>query len=728
MQYDVLHDIPGRLRVHCRDVDATRYAAAISQLLDAQDGVVSAELSPRTGNLLISYTRVLPRRHVLNLLDVLEPSDWEGLDLKPTEPPPSFFETSLCAIAATAFWHVAKWLVLPPLLRHGLTFIQAIPYVGKGVAALGRGSMEVAVLDGTALTILALRRDFVAIRTILWMFSAAEALEDWTREQSRNSLAESLALKVDKVWVKTPAGEMRRPMAEVRPGDLVVVRTGSVIPVDGVVVEGDALINQSVLTGESEAAHKCPGLSVFAGTVIDEGSIVVRVVKTANDTRLQGIVSFIEESEALKAGVQSRAERMADAIVPYNLLLALAVMAITRNPLRASAVLMVDYSCAIRMTTPLTILSAIREGVKSGVLIKGGKYIESLAHADSLVIDKTGTLTQSRPAVARVIPFAGWDATEVLRTAACIEEHFPHPVGRAVVKRAEQDNLRHRERHAKPEYILAHGIVSTLDGRKIIIGSAHFVFDDMHIARNEEAEREAAVEAEKGRSLLYMAHDGHLVGMLSVEDPIREDAQATLTALFEHGVEKVTMLTGDGERTAGAVARTLGIGEYRSGLLPVDKAEMIHGLQKQGRKVIFVGDGVNDSPALSAAEVGVSLKDGADIAKEVAGVVLVDGELSGLATARALSRQAMKRIDWQFGFILGLNSLLILFGLFGVIAPRLAALLHNLGTVLVTAHSVKKLLPDRLSDNMVIEMPLETPGQEVEAEVVEEKDTRPARA
>ncbi len=728
MEYDVLHDIPGRLRVHCRDPRATRFATAIGQLLSTQDGVVSAELSPRTGNLLVTYTRVLPRRHVLNLLNVLEASDWEAIGPNAGKPPATFFETSLCAVAATAFWHFLKWLVLPPLVRHGLTFLQAVPYVGKGLTALTRGSLEVAVLDGTALAILALRHDFVAIRTILWMFSAAEALEDWTREQSRNSLTESLALKVDSVWVRTDTGDIRRPMSEVRPGDLVVVRTGSVIPVDGVVVEGDAFINQSVLTGESEAAHKCPGLSVFAGTVIDEGDIVIRVEKTANDTRLQGIVTFIEQSEALKADVQSRAERMADAIVPYNLFLALAILAITRNPLRASAVLMVDYSCAIRMATPLTILSAIREGVKNGVLIKGGKYVESLAHADSLVIDKTGTLTQSRPAVARVIPFAGWNASEVLRTAACIEEHFPHPVGRAVVKRAERDNLRHRERHAKPEYILAHGIVSTLEGRKILIGSAHFVFDDMGIARNGEAEREAAVEAELGRSLLYMAHDGHLVGMLSVEDPIREDAQATLTALFDHGVESVTMLTGDGERTAGAVAKILGISQYHSGLLPVDKADLIHGLQKNGRKVIFVGDGVNDSPALSAAAVGVSLKDGADIAKEVAGVVLVDGQLSGLATARALSRQAMKRIDWQFGFILGLNSLLILFGLFGVIAPRLAALLHNLGTVLVTAHSVKKLLPERLSDDMVIEMQLETPDREVEAEVVEAEDAQPARA
>jgi Cu2+-exporting ATPase len=535
------------------------------------------------------------------------------------------------------------------------------------------------------------------------MFAAADALEGWTREQSRSSLAESLALKVDAVWVRTPGGDVRRPMSEIRPGDHIVVRTGGVIPVDGVVVEGDALVNQSVLTGESEALHKTAGLTVFAGTVIDEGDIVVRVVKAADDTRLRGIVKFIEESESLKAGVQSRAERMADAIVPYSLFAALAIFAITRNPIRASAVLMVDYSCAIR------------EGVKSGVLIKGGKYIERMAQADSLVIDKTGTLTKSRPSVARVIAFEGWSETEVLRAAACIEEHFPHPVGRAVVKKAEQENLHHRERHAKPEYILAHGIASILDGREIFVGSAHFIFDDMGILRSGEVDRESAAEAEKGRSLLYMAHDGRLVGMLSIEDPIREDAQATLAALSDGGLRHVTMLTGDGERTARAVAGTLKIGEYRSGLLPVDKAELIKAMKECGRKVIFVGDGVNDSPALSAADVGVSLKDGADIAKEVAGVVLVDGKLSGLAVARIVSRLALRRIDLQFIFIMGLNSLLMGLGLFGAITPRLAALLHNLGTVLVTANSVKKLLPDSAGD-MTITMPVADSGISIDAD------------
>ena len=705
MEYDILHDIPGRLRVHCRDIRADWTTAnAIGELLSAQDGILSADLSVRTGNLLIYYSRVMSRKHVCALLDVMEPADWEGFGLDAGEAPPSFFEMSLSAVVWTAASHFLKWLFLPPYIRYGITLLEALPYVAKGLGSLGRGNLDIAVLDASALSVLAARRDFGAIRTILWMFQAADSLEDWTREQSRNSLAESLALRIDSVWVRTPGGDVKRAMADIRQGDLVVVQTGSVIPVDGVVVDGDALVNQSVLTGESEAAHKSEGLSVFAGTVIDEGSIVIRVEKAADETRLQGIVKFIEESESMKAGVQSRAERMADAIVPYSLFLSLGILIVTRNPIRASAVLMVDYSCAIRMATPLTILSAIREGVRNGVLVKGGKHIEPMAQADSLVIDKTGTLTRSRPSVAKVVGFDGWNATEVLRTAACIEEHFPHPVGRAVVKKAEQENLRHRERHAEPEYILAHGIVSRLDGKQIVVGSAHFVFDDMGVPRNGVAAREAQSEADRGRSLLYMAYDGNLVGMISIEDPIREDAPATLAALAESGVGSVTMLTGDGVRTARAVAGILGIESFKAGLLPVHKADLINEQKRMGRKVIFVGDGVNDSPALSAADVGVSLKDGADIAKEIAGVVLLDGQLSALATARDLSRLALDRINWQFGFIMGLNSLLIGLGLFGLITPRLAAILHNFGTVLVTANSVKQLLPEEVVDR-VIEMP-----------------------
>ncbi len=695
MEYEILHDIPGRLRVHCRDVRVSMANAnAIGQVLGSQDGIIAAVLSVRTGNLLVHYSRVMPREHVLALLTVLEPADWEGFGLDLPLVRDSLFDLTLTAIIKTAFMQALKFLLLPAPVRYAMIVLEALPYIAKGAAAVGNGKLDVAMLDATALSILAARRDFGSMRTIIWLFAASESLEEWTREASRASLAESLALKVDSVWINTPKGEVKRQLSDVGPGDLVVVSTGNVIPVDGIVEEGEALVNQSALTGESEAVHKCPGLSVFAGTVIDEGRVVVRVTKRADQSRLQDIIRFIEESESLKAGVQSKAERLADAIVPYSLGLALAVFALTRNPIRASAVLMVDYSCAIRMSTPLTILNAIQEGVKNGILVKGGKYIEALSTADSLVIDKTGTLTRSRPHVANVIAFGGWSQKEVLRTAACIEEHFPHPVGRAVVKQAEAENLRHRERHAKPEYILAHGIASRLEERDILIGSGHFIFDDKKVPLPPEVEEEAKVEADKGRSLLYMAYDGEITGMISIEDPIRDDAAVTLRGLSQTGVSDITMLTGDGERTAKAVADTLGITSYRANLLPVDKANLIQSMKRDGKTVMFVGDGVNDSPALSAANLGISLKDGADIAKEVAGVVLVDGNLSGLVTARELAARTLQRVEWQFGFIVGLNSILIGMGLFGGITPRMAAMLHNLGTVLVTANSIKRLLPE----------------------------------
>ncbi len=718
MRYEIIHDIPGRVRVHCHDIHLSKKnAAAIEEILSLQEGFLAVSLSMRTGNLLISYSRVVPRRHVLAVLDVLTPADWHGFGEQARMPAPPLFEMTCSAILKTLASTVLKWIFLPAPVRYTLIVIDALPSLAKGMRSLLSGRMDIALLDATALTILALRRDFGAMRTILYMFEAADALESWTREQSRASLAESLALKIDVVWIKTDRGEVKRPLRNVVPGDLVVVRTGSVIPVDGVVAEGEAMVNQSVLTGESESAHKAAGLTVFAGTVVEEGNIIVRAEKTAGQTRLQEVISFIEESESLKAGIQSKAERLADAIVPYSLFLSFAVLLITRDPVRAAAVLMVDYSCAIRMSTPLTILAAIQDGIKNGVLIKGGKYVEALALADTLVIDKTGTLTMARPSVAKVAAFDGWTEREVLRTAACIEEHFPHPVARAVVKKAEQENLKHRERHAEPQYILAHGVVSRLDGKEVLIGSGHFVFDDMHIDLSDQVRDAAETEALRGRSLLYLAYGGQVVGMISIEDPIREDGIATLSGLSDAGVERITMLTGDGERTARTVAERLGISHYRANLLPVDKAGLIKEFRSAGYKVMFVGDGVNDSPALSAADVGVSLKDGADIAKEVAGVVLADGRLSGLLVARLLALATIERINWQFTGIMLLNTALIALGLVGGITPRLAALLHNLGTVLVTANSIRPLLPENVTAE-----PIDMPDVEVVEQYARESE------
>ncbi|MDR1535639.1 MAG: heavy metal translocating P-type ATPase [Planctomycetota bacterium] len=696
MKYEILHDIPGRLRLRCLDLAPTRRVAdAVSALLSPQEGVVSVFLSPRTGNLLVIYSfGRTSREQVLALVGALTPDDWEGLEGEIQPRPPPLFETAFAAGLETAFNSLLRWLFLPAPVRFALNVWRAFPRLVRGLASLLSPRFDIALLDASALAIMILRRDSSAMRTLLLLFSAADSLEEWTREESRAGLADSLALKFDFAWVKTPGGEIRKRVADLREGDLVVVRAGAAIPVDGVAVAGEALVNQSTLTGESVPAPKRAGLSVFAGTVVEEGALTIRTDKPAEQTRLREIVRFIEESESLKAEVQSRAERLAESIVPYSLFLSLAVFAVSRDSARAAALLMVDYSCAIRLSSSMTIIAAIREGVGHGVLLKGGKYVEDAALVDCLALDKTGTLTLATPAVAGIRAFAGWGEEEALRTAACIEEHFPHPVARAVVREAERRRLRHREKHAEPEYIMAHGVASRLEGRDVLVGSAHFVLDDMGAEASAEAVEAARSEALLGRSILYLAVGGRVAGIIAIEDPVRPDAAGALAALAADGIGKIVILTGDGERTALAVTESLGLEAPRAELLPADKARIIREFREAGRRVMFVGDGVNDSPALSAANVGVSLKGGSDLAREVCGVLLLDGSLAGLLAARRLSRAALVRIDRQFWFIVGLNSLLLACGLYGGISPRFAAFFHNLGTLAVTANSIRRLLPE----------------------------------
>ncbi|MDR3078148.1 MAG: heavy metal translocating P-type ATPase, partial [Planctomycetota bacterium] len=459
-------------------------------------------------------------------------------------------------------------------------------------------------------------------------------------------------------------------------------------------VEGEALVNQAALTGEVESSHKRPGLTAFAGTTVEEGRLIVRTDRPADRTRLREIVRLIAESETLKAGIQARFERLSGALVPYSLFLSLFVLLITRDAQRAASALLVDYSCAIRISTPLAILSAIREGSRRNVLIKGGRPLEAIATADCLALDKTGTLTLATPSVAGVRAFDGWEEAEILRAAACLEEHFPHPVARAVVREAERRDLRHQEKHAEPEYILAHGISSRLDGRQIWVGSAHFVLDDQGAEAIPEVDAAARFEADRGRSLISLAVGGRVKGIVAIEDPIRPDAARTLASLAADGMGEIIILTGDGEKTALALTAELGVGVPRAGLLPADKARIIQELTASGRRVMFVGDGMNDSPALSAAGVGVSLKEGADLAKDVSGLLLLDGRLSGLVFARRLSRAALARIHRQFWFIMGLNSMLLALGLAGSISPWAASLLHNVGTLAVAGNSVRRLLPN----------------------------------
>ncbi len=597
--------------------------------------------------------------------------------------------------AAPGAGGLVRYLILRPFLprivRMVSAFFRALPFLLKGGRSLASGRLNVDVLDAAALGISLARGDFRSVGLITALFAVGEFLEEWTRKKSRESLAESLAVDVDTVWVKRGEAEVQVPLSALVDDDLVVVRAGSSIPVDGVVAEGEAMVNQTSMTGEPLAVARRAGASVYAGTVVEEGRLDIRPTGVGSATRINQIVGFIERSEALKANVQGKAERLADAIVPYSFLLAGGVWAVTRDVARAASVLLVDYSCAIRLATPLAILTGMREGARHGVLIKGGRFIEGLAGADTVVFDKTGTLTEARPRVAEVISLNGHGRDDVLRLAACLEEHFPHPVARAVVRKAEQEALDHQEEHAEVEYVVAHGIASRLRGKRVLVGSRHFVHEDEGVPLDEflPVVNEWAA---KGYSILHLAIGGKLAGILCIEDPLRSEAAAVVRGLREQGVKRVIMLTGDGPVTAAAVANAVGVDEWRAQVLPADKADIVRQLQAEGGKVVMVGDGINDSPALSAADVGVSLRDGADLAREVADVVLSGNDLAELLVARHLAKATLRRIHVNFGSIMGLNSAFMALGLVGRAQPGMLALLHNLTTVGVALNAMRPML------------------------------------
>ena len=569
--------------------------------------------------------------------------------------------------------------------------LASVPFVLSGVKSLLRGRFDVAVLDGAALLVSFLRRDFRTAGLLIVLLGLGEMLESYTRKKSMASLADELALRVDSVWVRRGDGNVKIALRDVTKEDVVVVHAGNAIPVDGIVVEGDGSVNQASMTGEPLPVHRMKGGTVFAGTVLEDGELMIRPTGVGDGTRLQQIVRFIENSEAAKAGIEGKALKWADRIVPYHFLLAGLVWLVTRDFARMASVLMVDFSCALRLATPLAILTAMRTGTQRGVVVKGGKYLEALAEVDTVVFDKTGTLTASAPKLSDVVSLDDrHDSDDLLRLAACLEEHFPHPVGRAVVHAAEAKGLAHTiEAHdAKIDYVVAHGIASAVEGERVLLGSRHFVEEDEGISvavAHEAAER----LAREGKSILYLAVGGRLAGLLGIEDPIRAEAKAVIAALHERGVKEVWMLTGDDERTARVVAKTLGIDHYRAGILPADKAAVVTALKEKGAKVLMVGDGVNDSPALSASHVGVTLRDGADIAQEVADVVLTENTLTGLPVAMDLGKAAMARIRQNFVASVGLNGLFLAGGLTGTLMPAAGALLHNGTTIGVCLNAMR---------------------------------------
>lgn len=690
MEYTIEHQIPGRIRLRCPPGSFSQSEAyAIAAILETQSGVLEARASHRTGSLLIHYSEG-HRDEVLKAVDLLDRSFYGQIDGAALAPSPG---ESIGKSLASVFVGLAVRALMPRIIRSTLTIFRAMPLLRKGLhSLLARRQVNVSVLDASAVGVSLMRRDFRTATVITTLLTLGDMLEEWTHKRSQESLGDSLTLKVDQLWIKRDGCEVQIPMKELAIGDCVVVRTGSVIPVDGVVVDGDAMVDQSAMTGESAAIRRTPGLSVYAGTLVEDGELVVRVTAFDSDTRIHKIAAMIDESEGLKAEVQSRAERMADAIVPWSFLLAGGIYLLTGNAVRAVSALLVDYSCAIKLATPLAILAAMREGLKHGVLIKGGRFLEAIASAETFVFDKTGTLTVSTPSVVEVVPFAGYDRDEVLRTAACLEEHFPHSLARAVVRQAELEALSHKEKHSTIEYIAAHGIVSHIGTDRVLLGSAHFVFEDMGIVPSPE--QQAIIERKRGeRSMLYLAIGTRLAGFLCIEDPLRQDAAETIRRLHDTGVKRVVMLTGDNPYVARAVAGRVGVDETMAQLLPEDKTRLVKRWKQEGGSVVMVGDGINDSPALAAADVSIAMRSGADITQAVADIVLTDNRLTAIADARLLGAKVMQKIRRNYAFIVGANTLLLALGTGGAITPGAAALLHNLVTLGAGAFSLTPLLP-----------------------------------
>ena len=729
MRFYLVHEVVlpsgGRMRVRASRTFDAALADVLREELAALPGVTVSAINPRVGSLLLYYDDAAARtaclRHLLERSgpeaagDASARGEGPAVSLSPVQPVDGELRLpdESDAPPLGGFGPLLRFLFVRPFLpvaaRMFSSVMGALPFLKKGLDALLQGKLNVDVLDAAAITVSLARRDFRTVTMLTLLLGLGEALEYWTRRRSLDSLTESLALNVEQVWLERDGTEICVPLSQVVPGDLVVVRDGGCIPVDGVVEAGEAVVNQASMTGEPLGVPRGVGASVYSGTVVEQGRLVIRAVHVGDGTRLQQVVHFIEESEALKAGIQGKYERMADMAVPFTFGLAALVWLITRNPLQAASVLLVDYSCALRLATPLAVLAAMREGARHGVVIKGGRFLEALSEADTVVFDKTGTLTNATPRVAEVFAAEGRQRDEVLRLAACLEEHFPHPVARAVVHKAQEEGLQHEEEHAHVEYVVAHGVASSLYGQKVRVGSRHYIEHDEGVS--VEPMRDVLdAQTRLGRSLLYLAIDGKLAGIIAIEDPLRPEAADVLRGLREAGVRRILMLTGDDARTARAVAARLGIEEFRAEVLPTEKSAVIQELNAEGCKVLMVGDGINDAPALSASHVGVAMCDGADLAREVANVLLTRPSLEGLLTARRLGCGALSRIRCNFAAAMGLNSLFLLGGLFMLLTPGVSALLHNLTTLGITLNAMRPHLPPAGE----AEWPLEEDGRTLE--------------
>ncbi len=689
MKCVIQHMSAHRMRIHVANGYMTpEQACILEKYLMGISGVRSVRVSERTGNAVISCSA--DNDEVVHALSVFhyedhtaDESDLSGRQLTRD------FEERL-------FWHCAervfKRLFVPAAIRNAITVLNAVPYVWNGLKTLAKGRIEVPVLDGTTIGVSVLTKDFPTASSIMFLLGLSEILEDYTHRKSVDDLARSMALNIDKVWIQTESGEqVLVSVSEVHEGDIMLVHSSNTIPLDGIVVSGEMTVNQSSMTGESVPSPKEPGSLVYAGTVVEEGECCIRVTNTAGSGRYDRIVRMIEESEKMKSATEAKAIHLADRLVPYSFAGTLVTYLFTRSTARALAVLMVDYSCALKLSIPISVLSAMRECARHKISVKGGQYLENIAAAETVVFDKTGTLTYSRPRVAMIVPFGKNDENEMLRLAACLEEHYPHSMANAVVAEAEARGLLHAERHTKVEYIVAHGIASTIDGKKAVIGSWHFVFEDEGV-KIPAREKKKFEQIPDGFSHLYLAIGGKLSAVICIEDPVRPEAGAVIRELKQRGILSTVMMTGDSSRTAASIAAETGIDLWKAEVLPEDKAAYIRGQREQGRTVIMLGDGINDSPALSEADCGIAVSDGAAIAREIADVTIADDDLNALITLKDISDRLDQRIHRNYRFIMTFNSALILSGAFGILPAASAAWLHNLSTLAVSLHSMTDLL------------------------------------
>lgn len=689
MRATIVHESRGRMRLRLRQKNMTpRQADLLETWLKGQPWTKEAVVHERTGCVIVTYTG--SRETVLTALSAFTWADAESSVTLPGHSTRELNREFQEKLVGKVLMKGAAALFLPAPLRIARVVWHMVPFLHKGLRCLGRRKIKVELLDALSIGISVGRRDFGTAGTVMFLLEIGELLEDWTRKKSVADLAESLSLHVDRVWLKTEAGEVLTPIGQIQPGDRVVVRAGGVIPLDGVVAEGEVTVNQASLTGESVPVAKRPGGAVYAGTVVEEGECVMEVKQVSGQGRYDQIVEMIQRSEQMKSAAEAKASSLADKLVPYTFAGSLLSLALTRNVTRALSVLMVDFSCALKLAMPLAVLSAMREAGREHITVKGGKFLEAVANADTIVFDKTGTLTHACPRVAKVIPFYGKDEAEMLRLAACLEEHFPHSMANAVVEEARRRGLNHEERHAKVEYLVAHGIASSVDGEQVRIGSAHFIFEDekVTIPEGEQAKFDALPPE---YSQLYLAIGGVLSAVICISDPLREEAKDVLSTLRDLGVKNAVMLTGDSPRTAAAIAAELGVDDFRAGVLPGDKAEYVASLRREGHTVLMVGDGINDSPALSEADAGIAISDGAAIAREIADITIAADSLWELVRLRQLAMALMQRIENNYRFVIGFNGALIGLGMAGILPPATSAMLHNLSTLGVSLHSMSAL-------------------------------------